>query len=98
MFVSWERTDIVSGIFFSRRVCLMGENRQSIWCVCFVPCLSYLSGTDIVSGVFVLCRVCRVGENRHSIWCGFFFLFFFFMFYSSFCATYSNIVIVLIIN
>ena len=69
----------MSGIFFSRRVCLMGENRQSIWCVCFVPCLSYLSGTDIVSGVFVLCRVCRVGENRRGlVWCGFFFFFFFF--------------------
>ena len=57
MFVSWERTDIVSGIFFFlffRAVFVSWER------------------TDIVSGIFFSRPMCLMGENRHSVCCLFF--------------------------
>ena len=70
VFVSWERIDIVSGIFFSRRVCLMGENRQCLVCFFRAVFVSW-ERTDIVSGIFFSCVF--VSWERIDIVSGIFF-------------------------
>ena len=45
---------MVSAVFVLCRVCRMGENRHSIWCVCFVLFVAR-EKIDILSGWFRAC-------------------------------------------